>query len=155
MKKRFILIILSCVLFLTSIPCSVHALYYSTENESIIHYEDGSYLTITVYENNTARTSNTKSGSKSYIYSDANGTEMWRCVLNATFTYDGTTSKATLASAQFTSSDSNWYEDTLYTYRSGNTAYGKLTVGKKLLGVTVGTYNYTLTLTCDKDGNLS
>ena len=133
MKKRFILIILSCVLFLTSIPCSVHALYYSTENESIIHYEDGSYLTITVYENNTARTRNTKSGSKSYIYSDANGTEMWRCVLNATFTY----------------------EDTLYTYRSGNTAYGKLTVGKKLLGVTVGTYNYTLTLTCDKDGNLS
>ena len=154
MKKRFFILVLASFLLLASTIGSVCAAESLTDRETVVHYEDGSYLTISVYEF-PARSSNTKSGYKRLIYTDANGTEMWRCVLNATFTYDGTTSKATLASAQFTSSDSNWYEDTLYTYRSGNTAYGQLTVGKKLLGVTVGTYNYTLTLTCDKDGNLS
>lgn len=154
MKKRFCAYVLVLTFVLSIFPCYGFAAFGETVREDIIVCDDGSTLTITVFEAPT-RSTNTKSGSSVYVMRNSNGVEQWRCVLNATFTYDGTTSKATLASAQFTSSDSNWYEDTLYTYRSGNTAYGKLTVGKKLLGVTVGTYNYTLTLTCDKDGNLS
>ncbi len=38
---------------------------------------------------------------------------------------------------------------------SGNTGYTYLTMGQKALGVTISKRDYTITLTCDKNGNLS
>jgi hypothetical protein len=39
--------------------------------------------------------------------------------------------------------------------RSGNTATANLTMGHRARGVTVSTSNYTISLSCDKSGNLS
>ena len=154
MKKKYVSFIMVFVLMLAMLPISGYATSGVIIKEETITYDDGSTLTITVFES-PARSTNTKSGSSVCIKHDTNGNELWRCVLNATFTYDGTTSKATTASSTFTTSSSNWYKDTLYTYRAGNTAYADLTVGQKFLGITVDTVRYTITLTCDKDGNLS
>lgn len=154
MGKRFFVILFACLLCLTSIIGNASAAEQYVDDVIVIHYEDGSYLTISTFEV-SSRSTNTKSGCREYIYTDSSGVEQWRCVLNATFTYDGTTSRATLASADFTSSSSNWVKDTLFTYRSSNTAYADLTVIQKFLGITVDTYKYTFSLSCDKDGNLS
>ena len=154
MKKKLIPLILVFVLIFSafSVPCS--AVSGEILHEEVITCDDGSTLTITVLKS-PARSSNTVSGSAVYVKRDSSGNELWRCVLNATFTYDGTTSRATLASAEFTSASSNWVKDTLFTYRSSNTAYADLTVIQKFLGITVDTYKYTFSLSCDKDGNLS
>lgn len=154
MKMKYIAIMLAFAVILSAFSVSGAAISGEIVREEIITCVDGGTLTITVFESPT-RSSNTKSGSSVYIRRDSDGTEQWRCVLNATFTYDGTTSKATSASATFTPANSNWYKDTLYTYRAGNTAYADLTVGQKFLGITVDTFRYTFTLSCDKDGNLS
>ena len=49
-----------------------------------------------------------------------------------------------------------WYEYSNSTTRSGATATTELTMGLKgIFGITVKKYSYTITLTCDKNGNLS
>lgn len=50
--------------------------------------------------------------------------------------------------------NSNWYTVSKTTTRSGNTATGVLTMGKKVLGITISQPTYTTTLTCDRNGNL-
>lgn len=154
MRKRFGAFLFACLLCFTSVIYNAEAAEQFIDNVTVIHYEDGSYLSISILDI-SSRSTGIKSGVKRYIYTDSSGTEQWRCVLTATFTYDGTTSRATDASSTFTPANNNWQKDTLYTYRAGNTANAKLTVIQKFLGITVDTYNYTITLSCDKDGNLS
>ena len=59
------------------------------------------------------------------------------------------------ASCSVSISDSSWYVVSRTASRSGNTATANLTMGRRALGVTVSTSNYTITLSCDKSGNLS
>ena len=125
-----------------------------TEDQHIITFEDGSYLEIVVDECAT-RAINTKNGYKTYTFYDSSDDLKWQAKLNATFTYNGTTSSCTSASCTVTIYDSKWYEISNTTSRSGNTATTQLTMGRKFLGITVSKPEYTITLTCDKNGNLS
>lgn len=154
MKKRIISAILLCLLLLTAIPNDAYAYEVSDSCDEVIHFEDGCFLTISI-EEYASRAASTKSGRKTYTYRDANGVELWNAVLTASFTYTGTSSTCTSASCVVTIYDSNWYEKSNTTTRSGNTATTELTIGKKFLGVPFTTFSYTITLSCDENGNLS
>lgn len=154
MKKKVLLALLACILLISVIPTQAYASQVETENNNIIFFEDGSSITVSLDES-SARASGTKTGRKTYTYKDANDVELWKAVLTASFTYTGSTSTCTSASCTVTISDSNWYEKSNTTSRSGNTATTELTMGKKFLGIPFTTFSYTLTLTCDANGNLS
>lgn len=154
MKKKVLSALLACILLICAIPIQAYASEEGTENDSIIYFEDGSSITVSLVES-SARASGTKTGRKTYTYKDANGVEQWVAVLTASFTYTGTSSTCTSASCTVTISDSAWYEVSKTTTRSGNTATTELVMGEKFLGITFTKLSYTLTLTCDANGNLS
>lgn len=126
----------------------------ATQNDNIIYYDDGSYLKIST-EDVTTRATNTRVASRLYQYFDSSDNLEWEAELDCTFTYNGTTSSCTSASCTVTVYDSKWYEYSNSTTRSGNTASTELVMGQKFLGITIAKREYTITLTCDKDGNLS
>lgn len=151
--RKFFSIFLIFTIILMIIPVNVQATE-TVENPSIIVFEDGSYIEITV-EVITGRATNTKNGYKTYSYYDASNNLEWQAKLSASFTYNGTTSTCTSASCSVSIYENAWYESSNSTTRSGNTATTKLVMGQKLLGVTIAKREYTITLTCDKNGNLS
>ena len=148
--RKIASLLLAFALVLGFMPISAQA----TENRNIIILEDGSYIEIHVDESN-ARITNEKSGTKTYSCYDSSDTLQWQAKLSATFTYNGTIASCTSASCSVTIYESKWYEISNATTRSGNMATTALTMGKKFLGITVSRPEYTITLTCDKDGNLS
>lgn len=152
MRKIFSLLIV-IVIVLGFLPANTYATD-KTESRNIIAFEDGSYIEIIVADI-SARATNTKNGYKTYTYYDSADNVEWQAKLSASFTYNGTTSSCNSASCTVTVYDSKWYEVSNTTTRSGSTATTQLTMGRKLLGITVSKPAYTITLTCDKDGNLS
>ena len=90
-----------------------------------------------------------------YDYTSSNGITQWKATLKATFTYDGSTSRCTsVDSPSVVIYDNTWSLDSKSCSKSGNTATGNITMAKKLL---LGSSKapITLTLSCDKNGNLS
>lgn len=150
MKRSVISLVLIFTLLLSVFP--LHA--FAAENDSIITFDDGSYIKVELIES-SARATNSKSGQKVYNYYDADSNLDWKAVLTANFTYTGSTSTCTSASCSVTIYDSDWYQVSKSTSRSGNTATTQLTMGHKVLGVTISKPSYTLTLSCDANGNLS
>jgi len=148
--KRILLLLITGVLLFTMIPVNSMA----SENSPIIYFEDGSYIVETFVESN-ARSSYEKSGSKVRTFYDRDGNAAWKAVLNGTFTYNGTSATCTNASVSVNIYDSNWYMISKSASKSGNTATGTVEMGYKTLGVTTRNVTTDLTLTCDKDGNLS
>lgn len=156
MRRQILSALLVCALLFSVIPTQAYAYGEAQESSNTIYYEDGSFLTITSGEDySPVRASGSKTGYKRYTYRDADGVELWNAVLTASFTYTGTSSTCTSASCVVTIYDSNWYEKSNTTTRSGNTATTELTIGKKFLGVPFTTFSYTITLSCDANGNLS
>lgn len=129
-----------------------------------VYFADGSRLDIilTVYaaESETGNASalatvKTKTGSKSYQYSYADGTLGWKATHTATFTYNGTSATCTAASCSVTIYKNGWYVSSKNTTRSGATSNTALTMGYRESGVTIQTRSCTISLSCDKNGNLS
>lgn len=50
---------------------------------------------------------------------------------------------------------STWYVVSKSATKGGNTAKATVTMGRKLVGVTIDKETYNITLTCDKNGNVS
>lgn len=151
MKKIVSFVLLICIIG-ALLPLECLAV---EENEKIVYvFEDGSYLTESVYEYDT-RASGTKSGSKEKTYYDSDGSAKWKAVLSGTFSYTGTSATCTSASMNVTIYDSACCVVSKSATKSGNTATGNATVGEKVLGVTVSKIPVTLTLSCDANGNLS
>ena len=97
----------------------------------------------------------TKTGSKTYSDYDSSGNLRWSAKLTGSFTYNGTVSTCTNASCTVTISNSAYYVISRSAYASGNTAYADVTIGCRVLGVTISSESYSITLTCDANGNLS
>lgn len=151
--RKFFCLILALAISFSLFSTSVYAVE-EAENVSTITFDDGSYLTITV-EERSARATNTTNGYKTYTFYDSTDNVEWKAKLSASFTYNGTTSTCTSGSCTVTIYDHKWYEISNTTTRSGNTATTELTLGQKFLGVTISKPQYTITLSCDKDGNLT
>lgn len=149
MKIRFFSLLLIVVLLICMVPINA----YATQNE-VVTYEDGSYLIVTT-EEVSVRSTNTRVANRHLTYYNSSDEVLWKATLSASFTYNGTTSTCTSANCSVTVNDSAWYVVSKSASYSGNTATANLTMGKKFLGITIDKPEYTITLTCDKDGNLS
>ena len=140
------------LLILAMLPTSVHGTSETTSE--VIHFEDGSYLLIEI-TTIQSRASNKITGSKTYRYVNALGTEKWYVTLYGTFTYDGTTSVCMSSNTSIGIFDSAWYIISNTYPTNGNTAIGQVIMGYKTLGVTVDRKTVDMRLTCDANGNLS
>lgn len=114
-----------------------------------IYYEDGSYALVTLGGDNSMRSNTDKS--KSYIYYNPLGQKCFAYTLYAVFTYDGKTSSATSCDFGAAIYRQGWDIDTHSEYVSGNTAYGNAI----FTGPDGQSRTASLTLTCDKNGNVA
>lgn len=151
MKLRVFSMLLIVVMLVCMVPINVSA---AQAQDRIITLDDGSYLQITI-EELTTRATNTRTANKYLTHYNSSDEVLWEAKLTASFTYTGTTSACTSANCSVTVNDSAWYVVSKSASYSGNTATANLTMGKKFLGITIDKPEYTITLTCDKDGNLS
>lgn len=119
----------------------------------IIRFEDGSYMTVELTVSQTR--SSSKSASKTYHYHNIWGTEEWYATLTGTFTYDGTTSRCTLSGVIIGITDTSWYIISRDNNEQGDTAYGTIVMGYKLFGITTDKKTVNMSITCDKNGNIS
>lgn len=113
-----------------------------------IYYEDGSYAVITV---NTVAARSTAEDTKVYTYYNPQGQRCFAYVLRASFTYNGVTSRADSCTYAAEIYRQGWDLDTHSEYVSGNTAYGRAT----FTGPNGESRTASLTLTCDKNGNVT
>ena len=121
----------------------------------VIHmFDDGSQL----LEEQPVVLAQTRDGvtaQKAYHHCNSSGTILWTATVIGTFTYNGSTSSCTNASYSTEVNAGPWSEQSGTAYPSGNSAIADVVMRRKLLFIVVETVPVTITLTCDKDGNLS
>ena len=124
-------------------------------SEETTYFTDGSYVIITITEI-PSRAAGTKTGAKSArYYSNSNELE-YAVTVTGTFSYNGTSSQCT--SADGTTSITNTNKISLASEsfsKSGAVATYTVTINHKVLGIVIGKETHSISLTCDKDGNLS
>lgn len=118
-------------------------------NQSITRVGDDSYYIETISIPTIQVYSGTKRGTKTAAYV-VSGTTIFSISVTGTFNYDGTSSEATSASGLITAYVDGVSLNDRYAYTSGASAYAFGSVSYH--GATL---QKTVTLTCDKDGNLS
>lgn len=149
--KRILCFILMSAMLLYVIPVQSNAV---EKNLETIYFEDGSYMTAEVITKGT-RASGSVSGSKPYTYYRSDGSAQWKATISGSFTYTGSSAICTSSSVDVTIYDSSWYTISKSSSKSGNTASASVTMGEKLGGVTVTKVPANLSLSCDKNDNLS
>lgn len=150
--KRFLSLIL-CILTLCSMMALPVAAAQSGDQipiaETIIQIDSDCYYVERIYVPAVQPYSNTKTGTKTAEYVQA-GTVIYAISVTGNFTYDGSTAKATSASGSITKYVSDLTINSRSAYTSGASAIATSSVSYK--GTTL---QKTVTLTCDKNGNLS
>ena len=149
--KRIVNVIIVFCLLLAANLVTVQASESSSET---VYFEDGSYMTTEVFYVQ-GRASEQVSGRKQRAYYGDDGTLLWKAVLSGTFRYTGTTATCTYSACDVTIYDSAWYTVSKSPAMLGNKASCELTMGRKVLGVTVSRVPVSMVLTCDANGNLS
>ena len=129
----------------------------NVESVTVEYLEDGSCYETIITVDDTASgdsgimsTAKTKTGSKKASYKSKSGDVLWYVKVTGKFTYNGSTSKCTSASATAASNSSSWKITDKSSSRSGNEAKASATAQRK--GVD---YHRTVTLSCSKTGKLS
>lgn len=129
----------------------------TVESVTVEYLEDGSYyetvITVDANENGDSgimSTAKTRTGSKKTSYKNKSGAVLWYVKVTGKFTYNGSTSKCTSASATAASNSSSWKIIDKSSSKSGNKAIGKATAKEQSTSLT-----RTVTLSCSKTGKLS
>lgn len=117
-------------------------------SRSIEYLDNGDYVVTEVYKPIAQPLSGT-SGYKSSTYTASSGTRVFVVTVYGTFNYNGSTSSATSASASVDIYNANASFVSKNAYTSGASAYATGTV--KYGGINI---SRTVSLTCDKNGNL-
>ncbi len=151
MKRIFSILLIVALLF----ACIPQAFAKDTGTTTIIDLGDGARLIITLTEEvssaSTQRALKTITSRKTFEY-NKNGKTEWKATLTASFYYNGLNSKCTEASCPVSVADANWSPKSKDVRLSGSTAIVDLVMYHKGQNKSV---SYTLTLSCDKDGNIS
>lgn len=100
------------------------------------------------------RADNVKTGKKNMIYKNESGEVLWTVTVIGTFTYNGKTSRCTSSNVSAISKKSDWKITSKSHSKYDNKATAKATAQKYFLGFSISTVNKTVTLSCDKQGNL-
>ena len=153
MTKRILSGLLVCLLILgVTSPCAAAAVP-DTSGE-ITWFDDGSYL-VTVISGNDSRALGSVTKTKTSTYYSASDKALWAVAVTASFTYNNSVAICKSSSGSVTIYDSAWYEISCSTSRNGNSATCNAELGRRVLGVTVTRVPHAVTITCDKDGNVS
>lgn len=150
MMKRGILLAVCLAILLSLLPVGASA----TEMVEIQDLPDGGCLEIkTVILD--YRASGTKTAKREMTSKNANGDVQWKITLTGTFSYDGITAKATNAQvAVQIQNTTNWSLSSKYAYTTGAVAKADVALIHKVSGSVIDQPSYSLTLTCDPDGNI-
>ena len=97
----------------------------------------------------------TASNTKYLRYYDSKGALLWTAYLTATFQYNGKKAVCKEATLTAENKDSDWTLEEKQTEMSGATAKDTVTFRQHKLGVSLKTITRTLTLVCDKNGNIT
>ena len=154
--KRIIATILSLIMILSiSIPSKAQVPF--TTNSEAEYLGNGLYGIVTYETSDDISTyaTSTKTTSKKYTIQNADGENLARFTLKATFSYDGTTSKCTSSSYTTEVFKDSWSFSEASATKSGNTATGSFKAKCVVLFITTQTVEKTITLTCDKNGNIT
>lgn len=119
-------------------------------NQTVEYLDDGSYFVETISESSVQLFSNTKTGTKTAKYYTSSNTLVYSVKVTGTFSYDGSSAEATDAVGMLLCHVSDATPISLSDYTSGASAIatGSVTYNG-------ATLRKTVTLTCDKNGNLS
>lgn len=148
MKK--LLLGLTLVLMLI-LPTNINAL---EENYNTTYYENGYYHEISISVTNSVARS-AKEGSKTIYCKNSAGKTMWSLTVKGTFTYNGSTSSCTSASASTSITDATWKITNKSSSKSGNTAKATATAICYLNGNPINSATKTVSLKCSASGKLS
>lgn len=152
MMKRYFCFLLALVLCVSGFCFPAHAVQ---TDETVVYYADGSYMITTVTEIPT-RAANTKTASKSNVYYNEDNELQWKITVTGTFSYDGTTAQCTQVSGTTTIENTTlWKLDSESPSKSGATSTYSVVLAKKFLGISYKKETHSVSLTCDKNGNLS
>lgn len=151
MTKKLMLLLLVICICIGSFPARVKA----AEECNIVHYEDDGSYTVESITYLSSRASGLKSGSKRKRYYDDNDVLQWTVTVTGTFSCDGSSATCTASGCSVSISNSEWYTISKTASKSGNSATGMVTMGRKILGVTTKQVASSVTLTCDDNGNVS
>lgn len=122
-------------------------------SQETISQPDGTTLEIytVVYP---TRSGNYLDGSRYYRGRNSSGDVLWTATLNARFYYNGSMSSCVSASLNIQIYESSYYEVSRSVTKEDETATANFTIGRRVLGITVSQIPFTLTLSCDMNGNL-
>lgn len=154
---KHILVPVLCMIFILNPLQPVHAQETTTEIE---YLSDGSYCLTEIHEDSVPSlelfaTNRTRTASKTTKYYSSSGNTLWYVKITATFTYNGTTSSCTSAFATADSYSSVWKISRKSASKSGNKATAAATATQYANSKPVSSHTRTVTLTCNKNGNLS
>lgn len=133
------------------LPTNINAL---EENYNTTYYENGYYYEISISVTNSVARS-AKEGSKTIYCKNSAGKTMWSLTVKGTFTYNGSTSSCTSASASTSITDATWKITNKSSSKSGNTAKATATAICYLNGNPINSQTKTVTLKCNANGKLS
>ncbi len=152
--KRLISLLI-CIILISSTLILPSAALELSETEQVMisqtveNLGNGCYYIETIYIPSIQSYSSAKTGTKTAQYI-ASGTTIYTISVTGTFTYDGTTSDATSATCK------------IATYVDGATILSRNAYTSGASAIATGSVSYigvtlqkTVTLTCDKNGNLS
>ena len=149
-KIRIGIILILSLLFMSS-----SFAYAAPSSAQVIkeYLDDGSYFETVITSSSTRST--IRNASKTTTYKNADGEALWDVKVTANFEFNGSTSKCTSAVASANSYNKVWKILDKRSNRNGNSGSATALAGSYLGGVFVGSMSKTVTLTCDKNGNLS
>lgn len=148
MKKAFIL----CLCIIISLSFSIPV--FASEQEvplfrQVSELDDGVIIVAELFQDGTARSS-----SKSYTWRKTftkDGSTIAVIAIHGTFSYDGTI--ASVISKSVTQTDT--YDGWSYKQNSFTSSGGTITLDAKLTRLLVMNIPFTMSLSCDKNGNIS
>lgn len=146
MKKAFSMLMVVLLVFSMAFPTFAAQ---SSEN-TVQTFSDGSYCVITLETDYQTRSS-TRSATKTYTYYNGDDECQWLFMVHGTFSYDGTTSEAVSAKGAYTIVNREWSLTDSEVYCQGAYAIGEAVFEHP----SDGTVPITVTIYCDKNGNIS
>ena len=163
-NEKILAIIMSVILCIGLMGLNISAVSDETISKTLIsetveYSEDGSSITISVYEDSapmTRATTYSKSGSKTYTARNSDGDIQWKFTVQGVFSVtEGSSSSCTSSKYSSEIVDDAWSLKTASASKSGNKAIGDATYQRKVLFITTSTENPHIELKCDTYGNLS
>lgn len=150
--RHFTKLVAFIILILFLLPNSTYAANIVDSAQSIIYYDDGSYMIIEIGYIDT-RAVSTRVGYKTYTRYRSDDVIQWKATLSATFEYDNSTAICLTSNCEVEISDSNWYLESKSASKSGATATAQVSMSRKFLGLKVNTETIDLSLTCTPNGD--